>query len=71
MRTVKIGATDALRVVIQEGLAAGDTVVVDGVDKLQDGSKVSTPGSSQVELVSSEHSASSAGASSRRTRDNK
>lgn len=40
MRPVKLGPTNAGEVVIQEGLAAGDRVVVDGLDKLRDGARI-------------------------------
>jgi len=40
MRTIALGATEGDETVITDGIAAGDTVVIDGVDKLQDGSKV-------------------------------
>ena len=40
VRKVTSGAQDATRSVIESGLAAGDKVVVDGVDRLRDGAKV-------------------------------
>lgn len=39
-RPVKLGPTDGDRVAVLSGLAAGDRVVVDGADKLRDGSKI-------------------------------
>ncbi len=45
VRPVKVGPADGERVVILEGLTAGDTIVVDGVDRLRDGAKIKTPGS--------------------------
>ena len=39
-RPVKLGPTDGDRVAVISGLAAGDRVVIDGADKLRDGSKV-------------------------------
>src|SRR5271168_691840 len=39
-RDVVIGPTDGKRTVITSGLAAGDKVVIDGVDRLRDGAKV-------------------------------
>jgi multidrug efflux system membrane fusion protein len=39
-RDVTIGPTDGKRTVITAGLAAGDKVVIDGVDRLRDGAKV-------------------------------
>jgi membrane fusion protein, multidrug efflux system len=40
MRTVTVGTTEGNDVEVTGGVAAGDTVVTDGQDKLQDGSKV-------------------------------
>ena len=40
MRSVTVGATQADVIAINKGLAAGDLVVTDGVDKLQQGSHV-------------------------------
>ena len=39
-RDVAVGATDGKHTVITSGLAAGDKVVIDGVDRLRDGAKV-------------------------------
>lgn len=39
-RTVTAGLSDATRIVITQGLAPGEQVVVDGLDKLQNGSRV-------------------------------
>jgi multidrug efflux system membrane fusion protein len=40
VRKVKLGPTDATRVSITEGLKPGETVVIDGVDRLKDGASV-------------------------------
>jgi multidrug efflux system membrane fusion protein len=40
-RPVKLGPADGERVAVLSGLAVGDRVVIDGADKLRDGSKVS------------------------------
>jgi len=40
MRSVTVGATEGNDTVITEGLQPGETLITDGVDKLQDGSKV-------------------------------
>jgi multidrug efflux system membrane fusion protein len=40
VRNVKLGPTEADRVVIEEGLKSGEIVATDGVDKLQAGTKV-------------------------------
>jgi membrane fusion protein, multidrug efflux system len=44
MRTVTTGVTDGDKVAITSGLAPGDTVVVDGADRLKDGATVILPG---------------------------
>jgi multidrug efflux system membrane fusion protein len=41
MRTVEVRLTDGDDTAIKSGLAVGDNVVIDGVDKLQQGTKVS------------------------------
>ncbi|HTP76205.1 MAG TPA: efflux RND transporter periplasmic adaptor subunit [Rhizomicrobium sp.] len=43
MRTVTLGASDGTNVAIAQGLKPGDTVVVDGADRLRDGSEVTLP----------------------------
>jgi membrane fusion protein, multidrug efflux system len=43
MRTVSLGATDGTNVVITQGLKPGDTVVIDGADRLRDGAEVTLP----------------------------
>jgi multidrug efflux system membrane fusion protein len=43
MRTVTLGANDGTHVAILQGLKPGDTVVVDGADRLRDGAEVSLP----------------------------
>ena len=42
-RAVKLGVQDGDKVAITEGLKAGDTVVVDGADRLRDGAEVNIP----------------------------
>jgi len=44
VRPVKLGAAQGERQAIVSGLALGDTVVTDGVDRLRDGAKVILPG---------------------------
>jgi multidrug efflux system membrane fusion protein len=44
LRKVVVGPTEADRTVIESGLAPGETVVIDGVDKLQKGTKVAARG---------------------------
>ena len=43
-RTVKTGAVDGLNTEITEGLAAGEIIAADGLDRLQDKTKVLIPG---------------------------
>lgn len=43
MRTVTPGATDGTKVAIAKGLSAGEIVVIDGADRLRDGSDVCIP----------------------------
>jgi membrane fusion protein, multidrug efflux system len=44
VQAVKLGPGDGERVAVASGIAAGDTVVVDGADKLREGAKVTLPG---------------------------
>lgn len=44
MRPVSVGATDGDQVQITSGLSVGETVVVDGADRLRDGATVVLPG---------------------------
>jgi multidrug efflux system membrane fusion protein len=44
MRAVMLGQTEADRVAVASGLKDGDTVVVDGADRLRDGARVVLPG---------------------------
>ncbi len=44
MRAVTLGQTNNDRVAIAQGLMAGDTVVVDGADRLRDGASIILPG---------------------------
>ena len=41
---VKLGPAQGDNVAISDGLAVGDKIVIDGVDKLRDGSKITLPG---------------------------
>jgi multidrug efflux system membrane fusion protein len=44
VRVIKAGPTDGVHTVIASGLAVGDKVVIDGVDRLKDGAKIMIPG---------------------------
>ncbi len=44
IRVIETGATDGEKVAITKGLAVGDQVVTDGVDRLRDGAKIRRPG---------------------------
>jgi len=43
VRKVKVGAVEGDNTEVTDGLAVGDKVVIDGVDKLRDGSKIKLP----------------------------
>lgn len=43
MRTVTLGPSDGTNIAIAQGLRPGDTVVVDGADRLRDGAEVTLP----------------------------
>lgn len=44
IRVVKVGQAQGQNVVIEEGLAAGDVVVIDGAERLREGAAVELPG---------------------------
>jgi membrane fusion protein, multidrug efflux system len=44
VRPIKLGPTDDDRAAVQSGLASGERVVTDGVDRLRDGARVTIPG---------------------------
>jgi multidrug efflux system membrane fusion protein len=48
VRNVTLGPTDNDKVDVTSGLQPGDTVVVDGADRLKDGAKVSIPNASKL-----------------------
>ena len=50
-RAVKLGIQDGDKVAILEGLKPGDTVVVDGADRLRDGSDIVIPNPSQQKIA--------------------
>jgi multidrug efflux system membrane fusion protein len=62
MRPVEVQLTDGDQAVIARGLSAGDVVVIDGVDKLQEGSKVSVRQPDQKRPAAKSPSASPNGA---------
>jgi membrane fusion protein, multidrug efflux system len=53
-RNVKVAATQDGRAVIEEGVAAGDRVVVDGQYRLTDGAKISPSGRQQASEAAAE-----------------
>jgi multidrug efflux system membrane fusion protein len=58
LRTVEVGATEDDKTVVASGLNVGETVVTDGIDKLQNGSKVVLRGAKKgTDSVSSPPSA--------------
>jgi membrane fusion protein, multidrug efflux system len=52
MRAVMLGQTEDDRVAVASGLMAGDTVVVDGADRLRDGARVVLPGEQPATIAS-------------------
>ncbi len=44
VRTIKTGPTDGPMTAVTSGLSAGEQVVVDGMDRLRDGARVTVPG---------------------------
>ena len=44
LQTVQTGASDGHKIVIASGLEAGQTVITEGADSLDDGSRVTLPG---------------------------
>src|SRR6201996_1912416 len=51
-RTVKAGVQDADKIQILSGIKAGDTVVVDGADRLRDGADVEIPAGGKINAPS-------------------
>ena len=62
-RDIAIGPTDGKHTVITSGLAAGDKVVIDGVDRLRDGAKVKVVDQAAAEGGQAEPERSSAAGS--------
>jgi multidrug efflux system membrane fusion protein len=52
MRTVTLGQANATTVAITKGLKPGDTVVVDGADRLSDGAEVTIPSKAAISAPS-------------------
>jgi multidrug efflux system membrane fusion protein len=52
-RTVKTGVQDSDKIQILSGIRAGDTVVVDGADRLRDGADVEVPAGGKIAAPSS------------------
>jgi len=51
MRSVTTAATDATNIVITKGLKPGDTIVVDGADRLSDGSTIEIPAAPKATIA--------------------
>lgn len=56
-RPIKLGPGDGEKFVVEDGLAAGDRVVVDGADRLREGSKIVDPGADQLAPTGGSHTA--------------
>ncbi len=61
MRAVTLGVTNDDRVAITQGVQPGDTVVVDGADRLRDGARVILPGEQGSAIAAPQQSAPAAG----------
>jgi multidrug efflux system membrane fusion protein len=65
-RAVKLGVQDGEKIAITEGLEPGDTVVIDGADRLRDGAQVTIPNpAGAIQAPSAGGTAASAGARAR------
>jgi multidrug efflux system membrane fusion protein len=65
-RTVKLGVQDGDKVAVLDGLKPGDTVVVDGADRLRDGSEVSIPNPGQAHIQAPSGASTDAARTARR-----
>jgi multidrug efflux system membrane fusion protein len=50
MRTIQIGATDGTNTVVTTGLKPGDSIVIDGADRLRDGAQISIPNANGAKI---------------------
>jgi multidrug efflux system membrane fusion protein len=66
-RTVKLGIQDGDKVAVLDGLKPGDTVVVDGADRLRDGADVSIPGPGQQKIQAPSGAAADAARTAQRS----
>jgi multidrug efflux system membrane fusion protein len=66
MRNVQVGQTQDDRVAVTSGVMAGDTLVVDGADRLRDGAKVLLPGEQPPAAAATQGRAPANGAGGRR-----
>jgi membrane fusion protein, multidrug efflux system len=66
-RSVKLGVQDGDKVAIVDGLKPGDTVVVDGADRLRDGSDVVIPAAGSQKIAPPSGAASDAARTAQRT----
>ncbi len=67
-RSVKLGVQDGNNVAILDGLKPGDTVVVDGADRLRDGSEVAIPAAGQQKIAQPSGAASDAARAAQRAK---
>ena len=66
-RSVKLGVQDGNNVAVLDGLKPGDTVVVDGADRLRDGSDIVIPNPSQQKIAQPSGAAGDAARAAQRT----
>jgi membrane fusion protein, multidrug efflux system len=64
VRKIKLGPSDGQNTAILSGLQPGETVVIDGTDRLNEGSKISIASDNPVAAAASAGSSSSSGGSS-------
>jgi multidrug efflux system membrane fusion protein len=67
-RSVKLGVQDGDKVAILDGLKPGDTVVVDGADRLRDGSEVAIPNPGQQKIAQPSGAATDAARAAQRAK---
>lgn len=67
-RSVKVGIQDGDEIAILDGLKPGDTVVVDGADRLRDGSEITIPNPGQQKIAQPSSAADDAARNAQRAK---
>ena len=65
VRPVTLGVTDGDRVAVTQGLAAGDSVVTEGGDRLRDGAQIVLPSAAAASAASAARAGAASGTSAR------